>query len=398
MSVSAAGTVVAMSGPDDRPARFGGARGAGRLLLYGALGLAVAAAAVLAVGSEDARLLRLGVLAALWAALLGAFAAVRMRREVAAGADRAEDLRAIYHLELEREVAARREHELSVERELRRQVEKESRDELDALRAELRTLRQNLQQLLGGEVLVERVALRAESTRVRSLPEPSGTPNRVVDLPRRPSRTPNRVLAGPREPAPAGTASGSRASAESPAAGPVRNGHSAPPAAEPGPASPPLPRRDPAVRTDFTPRRPPPETAPPPRRTPSFAEDPLFGEAPQRSSPAWTPSWPSAPTQRDPQPTEPPRRQQPAARHEHTGLSRELSAAEGRHHGAASWRPERAGSENGAARGNGAARPGGRRQAPEAPPGTHSGGRPVEELLAAYGGDHGPRRRRRRDE
>lgn len=357
-----------MFGPDDRPTRSRGAGGTGRVLRYGALGLVVAAAAVLAVGSDDARFLRLGILAALWAALLGAFAAVRMRREVAAGTDRAEDLRTIYQLELEREVAARREHELSVERELRRQVEGETRDELDALRAELRTLRENLQNLLGGEVLVERVALRAQSTRVRSLPEPSGPPHRALEVPREPERS----------------------------------RRSAPPAAEQRPASPPLPRRDPAVRTDFTLRRPRPETPPPARRTPSFTEDPLFGEAPQPSSPTlgtggWTPSWQSAPATWDPQAAEPPR-WQPAARDESAGRGSDLPAADGRHHGPASRRPERHGSENGAARGNGHTRPGGRRRAPEVPAGAHSGGRSVDELLAAYGGDAGPRRHRRRDD
>lgn len=159
-----------MTGPDERPSRSG--RGTGRLLVYASVVLAAAAAAVLAVSSEDARLLRLGIVAALWAALAGMFAAARLRRELASAAGKAEDLRKIYRLELEREVAARREHELAVERDLRRDMDQRSRAELDALRAELRTLRENLESAVGGELLVERVALHAESTRVRSLAEP----------------------------------------------------------------------------------------------------------------------------------------------------------------------------------------------------------------------------------
>ena len=146
----------------------GDSRGYGRLLLVAVLVLAIAATAVLVL-SNDARFLRLGVLAALWAALVGAFLAVKYRREAAASEDEVADLQAVYELELEREVAARREYELEIEAETRRRVEEESREDLEALRGELRALRENLEALLGGEVLVERVALRAESTRMRSL-------------------------------------------------------------------------------------------------------------------------------------------------------------------------------------------------------------------------------------
>jgi hypothetical protein len=132
----------------------------------------VGSAAVLVL-SNDARWLRMGVVAALWCALVGAVAAAKYRRTAADRAEKATELQAVYQRELERECAARREHELEVEAETRRRVEEDSREELESLRAELRTLREHLQMLLGGEVLVERVALRAESTRMRSLPESS---------------------------------------------------------------------------------------------------------------------------------------------------------------------------------------------------------------------------------
>jgi hypothetical protein len=143
-------------------------RGTARVLLVIGLTLALGSAAVL-VFSSDARLLRVGVVAALWAALIGGFAAAKYRRAAVDRADKSAELESLYQFELEREVAARREYELEVEAEIRREVEEDSRHELDALRAELRILRENLEGLLGGEVFVERVALRAESTRVRSL-------------------------------------------------------------------------------------------------------------------------------------------------------------------------------------------------------------------------------------
>ncbi|MGH3932681.1 MAG: DUF6779 domain-containing protein [Pseudonocardiaceae bacterium] len=147
----------------------------GRFLILGSVVLAVLAAAALALGSDDSRLLRLGIVAALWATLFGTFAAVRLRREVGSGVERADELRTVYQLELDREIAARREHELKVERELREQVERRERQEIVALRGELAALRDTLRNLLGGDVMVERVALRAESTRLLPMPEHSWT-------------------------------------------------------------------------------------------------------------------------------------------------------------------------------------------------------------------------------
>ncbi|GGU82290.1 hypothetical protein GCM10010178_86000 [Lentzea flava] len=132
------------------------------------MALALVAAAVLVL-SDSARMLRLAVVAALWAALVGAFLAARYRRQVTERDEEVADLQSVYELELEREVAARREYELEIESETRKRIEEESRADIEALRADLRALRDNLEALLGGDVLVERVALRAESTRLRSL-------------------------------------------------------------------------------------------------------------------------------------------------------------------------------------------------------------------------------------
>ena len=349
-----------MNGPDEPSARFRAAPGMGQLLLYGSLGLVVVAAATLALGADDARLLRLGILAALWAALLGAFAAVKMRREATSGADRAEDLRTIHRLELEREISARREHELTVERELRREAKEDSRDELEAVRAELRSLHENLQKLFGGELLVERVAVRAESTRFRSLPEEASARLRALE--------PAVDLVVPH----AGRDdAGSTERPAAPRQEPESTQHSVLPPGRPpaGPESPPLPRRDPEVRTAPT-RRPRPEASRSAPRSAGFAEDPLFGGTPQRSNPSWTPSWPSAP-----KPWDPPRPWDPGA----------AANPQPPVHSDPPTVPMAVGREH-------------RGGVPEVPTGAHSAGRSVEDLLAAYGADAGARRRRRRED
>ncbi len=144
--------------------------GSARVLMMSTVVMAASAAAVLALGTQDARLLRLGVVAALWAALLAAFTTARARREVSSRAEHADQLRAVYQLELQREVVARREHALAVERALREQAQLSQQREIGQLRAELAAIGGNLAQLAGGNSLVERVTMRAESTRLLPLP------------------------------------------------------------------------------------------------------------------------------------------------------------------------------------------------------------------------------------
>ncbi|MCG8918016.1 hypothetical protein L6E12_19735, partial [Actinokineospora sp. PR83] len=142
-----------------------------RLLLVAALGLALASTAVL-VFSDSLKWMRLGVVAALWAALAGAFLAARYRRQAGDRAERAADLQHVYELELEREVAARREFELETTAEAKRAAQEKADSDLAELREELKAMREHLQQLLGGgEVLVERFALHAEATRMRGVAE-----------------------------------------------------------------------------------------------------------------------------------------------------------------------------------------------------------------------------------
>lgn len=151
------------------------------MIIAALLALAVIASLFL-IFSNSVQLLRVGLVVALWAATLGAIAMTKYRRESALDKAKVADLQTVYELQLEREISARREYELSVEGRVRREVNADS-DELAALRHELVALRRNLEALFDGGLLPERTALKADSTRVAEIgggsysayqPAPSG--------------------------------------------------------------------------------------------------------------------------------------------------------------------------------------------------------------------------------
>ena len=136
----------------------------GWLLVTALLVLAILASSTL-VFTNRVDLLRLAVILSLWAAVMAAFVSVTYRRQSELDQARARDMKFVYDLQLDREVAARREYELAVEAHLRRQLARELRtqaaDEMTALRAELASLRSNLEMMLGTD-LGERPALESE--------------------------------------------------------------------------------------------------------------------------------------------------------------------------------------------------------------------------------------------
>ena len=109
------------------------------LLLTG--GFALAGAATLAVlFTDNSHILKVAVLGVAWAFVLATFAAGRRDTDRVTAAAREAQLRAAYEAELDREVAARREYELELEHELRREAEDSMRTELDALRRDIAAL------------------------------------------------------------------------------------------------------------------------------------------------------------------------------------------------------------------------------------------------------------------
>ena len=90
----------------------------GWLLLSVLLVLAILASSTL-VFTNRVELLRLAVILSLWAAVLAAFVSVAYRRQSQLDEARARDMKFVYDLQLDREISARREYELSVESQLR---------------------------------------------------------------------------------------------------------------------------------------------------------------------------------------------------------------------------------------------------------------------------------------
>src|SRR5215211_1918735 len=100
--------------PVDRPAARRAPRSGGRKLILGG-GFALAIAATVAVFlTDNAQFLRIAVVAVAWAFVLATFAAGRRQADRVAAAARENELRQAYELELDREVAARREYELEL--------------------------------------------------------------------------------------------------------------------------------------------------------------------------------------------------------------------------------------------------------------------------------------------
>lgn len=127
--------------------------------------LALAASLLMVFGNDFSIPATLAVIAALWAAVIGAVLVTKYRRQADVAESRSRDLRLVYELQLEREIAARRQYESDVESAIRHEIAAESNVELEELKTQVLALRASLEQLLGKPLPDVRAAIGLDRPR-----------------------------------------------------------------------------------------------------------------------------------------------------------------------------------------------------------------------------------------
>lgn len=127
--------------------------------------LALAASLLMIFGKDFPVPATVAVIAALWAAVLGAVLVTKYRRQADVAEARSRDLRLVYELQLEREIAARRQYESDVESAIRHEVAAEANLELEELKTQVLALRASLEHLLGKPLPDVRAAIGLDRPR-----------------------------------------------------------------------------------------------------------------------------------------------------------------------------------------------------------------------------------------
>lgn len=133
--------------------------------------LAVIASVVMLFASS-AGWMKVAVLLALWAAVIGVVLVTRYRKTIALERKRLETIEELHKVELDRELATHREQELILEQNYLDSLEGSNDDSIAALRAEVYALRAQLAELMGEDFDDEQLALRAQAERLRELDSP----------------------------------------------------------------------------------------------------------------------------------------------------------------------------------------------------------------------------------
>ena len=127
--------------------------------------LALISSLLMVLGKDISITGSLAVIAALWAAVIGAVLVTKYRRQADVAESRNRDLRLVYELQLEREIAARRQYEAEVETAVRQELAQETNEEFEALKTQVLALRASLEKLLGNPLPEVPLALRPERRR-----------------------------------------------------------------------------------------------------------------------------------------------------------------------------------------------------------------------------------------
>lgn len=146
---------------------FGGDKvGTVLIVLLGALAVI---ASILMLFTDSTTWMKIAVLAALWAGVIGGILTTRYRRQLVAERERVREIEERHRVELDKEIVTHREQELLLEQNYMDSVEQDRDDLLAELRAEVQALREHLVELIGDNFDEERVALKARAERLREL-------------------------------------------------------------------------------------------------------------------------------------------------------------------------------------------------------------------------------------
>lgn len=148
-----------------RPDTPGGSGSPAQWMLGVFIVLALIASVLMVVSDDLSLTASIAVIAALWAAVIGAILVTKYRRQAEVAETRTRDQRLVYELQLEREIAARRQYEAEVENAVRHELAEETNEEFEALKAQVLALRASLEKLLGNPLPEVPLALRPERRR-----------------------------------------------------------------------------------------------------------------------------------------------------------------------------------------------------------------------------------------
>lgn len=138
------------------------------MLLIALVALALIASVIMLLTDSDSAL-KLALLAALWAAIIGFFLVTRYRRQAERSRDQLAHERELHEAEAARAEAQRKAEQEKFAREYQEQQRAEDAETLSEIQQELEELRANLEVLSGREFGYEPAALRAQARRIMEL-------------------------------------------------------------------------------------------------------------------------------------------------------------------------------------------------------------------------------------
>lgn len=125
--------------------------------------------------TNSTNVMKLAVIAALWAALGGFFLVHLYRRKYERQKQLLDEQYELHAAELELEKAAHREQELRLEQTFRKTLLKEEDNRLEEIRDQIKAMRNQLEEISGRVFEYEPAALRASARRIDEIPEISGS-------------------------------------------------------------------------------------------------------------------------------------------------------------------------------------------------------------------------------